>query len=74
MPADPPVQCLVALGLGLVATLLDVVALAAGSAAVSGLVLLCVFAVPASLSTAMLPWWSFTAGAVGFALLLAVGG
>lgn len=74
VPADPPVQCLIALALGLVAALVDVTVLTGGSAAVAGLVLLCVFAVPASLSTAMLPWWSFTAGALGFALLLAVGG
>ena len=72
VPAEHAVQCLVFMGLGVVAALVDLI-VAVGSAAVAGLALLCVFAVPASLSTEMLPWWSFTAGALGFALLLAVG-
>lgn len=71
VPAEHSVQCLIFLGLGFVAALVDVLVVAV-SPAVAGLALLCVFAVPASLSTAMLPWWSFTAGAIGFALLLAV--
>lgn len=74
VPADPSVQCLVCLGLGLVTVLVDVTTVAMGTAAVAGLILLCVFAVPASLATAMLPWWSFMLGAIGFGLLLIVGG
>jgi hypothetical protein len=74
IPADPPLQCLVCLGLGLVAVLVDVIAVATGTPAVAGLVLLCVFAVPASLARALLPWWAFLASAVGFALLLMSGG
>lgn len=72
--ADPPLQCLVALGLGFVAILVDVVAVAAGTPAVAGLVLLCVVAIPASLSPNMLPWWTFAAAAAGFALLLGSAG
>lgn len=71
--ADQAIQCLVSLGLGLVAVIVDAVAVAAGAPAVSGLVLLCVFAIPASLAESMLPWGSFVAGALGFTLLLAYG-
>jgi hypothetical protein len=74
VPADPALQCLVCLGLGLVAVLVDAIAVATRTPAVAGLVLLCVFAVPASLAKAMLPWWAFLAGAAGFALLLTSGG
>ena len=74
VPADTGLSCLVCLGLGLVAVLVDLVAASLGAPAVAGLVLLCVFAVPASLAGAMLPWWSFVAGAGGFALLLSTGG
>ena len=71
VPAEHSVRCLIFLGLGFAAALVDVLVVAV-SPAVAGLALLCLFAVPASLSTEMLPWWSFTAGALGFALLLAV--
>ncbi|GAA2782301.1 DUF3488 and transglutaminase-like domain-containing protein [Saccharopolyspora taberi] len=74
VPAEPQLQCLVCLGLGVVAVFVDVIAVAGGAPAVAGLVLLCVFAIPASLADNMLPWWSFAAGALGFALLLASGG
>lgn len=71
--AEPALQCLVSLGLGLVAVVVDAIVLGFAAPAVSGLVLLCVFAVPASLDGALLPWWSFTLGVLGFALLLATG-
>ncbi|GGI75096.1 hypothetical protein GCM10011581_10130 [Saccharopolyspora subtropica] len=74
VPAEPALQTLLCLGLGLVAVVVDVIAVALRSPAVTGLVLLCVFAIPASLANDMLPWWSFTAGALGYALLLACGG
>lgn len=73
-PADPPLQCLATLGLGLVAVLVDLIVVVFGSPAVAGLVLLCVLAVPASLSGDMLPWWSFAAGGLTFTLLLACRG
>jgi transglutaminase-like putative cysteine protease/predicted tellurium resistance membrane protein TerC len=75
-PVDPTaaVLCLVVIAIGLVAVLVDTLAVAAGTPAACGLVLLCVYAVPASLADKMLPWWSFVLGASSFALLLAVDG
>ncbi|MEU6129055.1 DUF3488 and transglutaminase-like domain-containing protein [Saccharopolyspora sp. NPDC047091] len=74
VPAEPPLQVLLCLGIGVVALLVDVIAVAAAVPAVAGLVLLCVVAIPASLAPNMLPWWTFAAGAAGFALLLACSG
>ncbi|WP_433869641.1 transglutaminase TgpA family protein [Saccharopolyspora sp. CA-218241] len=74
VPAEPALQCLLCLGVGLVAIAVDVIVVGMGAPAVAGLVLLCVFAVPASLAARLLPWWSFALGALGFALLLACGG
>lgn len=76
----PPVDAttemllLITIGLGLVAVVVDAIAVSAGAPAAAGLVLLCVFAVPASVADSMLPWWTFVAGAAGFAGLLAVDG
>ncbi|RKT86066.1 protein of unknown function [Saccharopolyspora antimicrobica] len=72
--AEPSLQTLVCLGLGVVAVIIDVIVVGLRSPAVSGLLLLCVFAIPASLSETMLPWWTFVAGGLGFAVLLASGG
>ncbi|MFR9730831.1 transglutaminaseTgpA domain-containing protein [Saccharopolyspora sp. MS10] len=74
VPVEPPLQVLICLGVGLVALLVDLVAVTVGVPAVAGLVLLCVVAIPASLAPNMLPWWTFAAGAAGFALLLACSG
>lgn len=74
VPESTELLCLVVVTLGLVAVLVELVAVSAAAPAASGLVLLCVLAVPASLSDRLLPWWSFLLGAVGFALLLAVDG
>jgi hypothetical protein len=75
-PVEPttPILCLVVIAIGLVAVLVDALAVAAGTPAASGLVLLCVYAVPASLADEMLPWWSFVLGAGSYALLLWVDG
>jgi transglutaminase-like putative cysteine protease len=72
--ASPAIQALVVLAIGLVAVLVDTLAVAAAAPAASGLVLLCVFAVPASLADEMLPFWTFILGAAAFAMLLAVDG
>lgn len=74
VPAEPPLQALVCLGLGVVVVVVDLIVVGLRSPAVSGLLLLCVFAIPASLADAMLPWWTFVAGGAGFALVLATGG
>lgn len=74
VPPTTPVLCLVVIAIGLVAVLVDTLAVAAGTPAACGLVLLCVYAVPASLADEMLPWWSFVLGASAFAALLAVDG
>jgi transglutaminase-like putative cysteine protease len=74
VPADQPILCLVVIAIGLVAVVVDMLAVEAKAPAASGLVLLCVYAVPASLADEMLPWWSFVLGAAAFATLLAVDG
>lgn len=70
----PPIMCLVTIAMGMVAVLVDTLAVAASAPAATGLVLLCVYAVPASLSDTMLPWWTFLLGSSAFAGLLAVDG
>ncbi|MEU0470844.1 transglutaminaseTgpA domain-containing protein [Amycolatopsis sp. NPDC006131] len=72
--STPPILCLVTIAIGLVAVLVDTLAVAASAPAATGLVLLCVYAVPASLADDMLPWWTFLLGAAAFAGLLAVDG
>ncbi|PSL58039.1 transglutaminase superfamily protein [Saccharothrix carnea] len=74
VPDSPAMRCLVMVAIGLVAILVDTLAVGAAAPAASGLVLLCVFAVPASLADEMLPLWTFVFGAGAFALLLAVDG
>lgn len=74
VPATQAVLCLVVIAIGLVAVLVDTLAVSAGTPAACGLVLLCVYAVPASLADEMLPWWAFVLGAMSFAALLAVDG
>jgi transglutaminase-like putative cysteine protease len=72
--STPPILCLVTIAIGLVAVLVDTLAVAASAPAATGLVLLCVYAVPAALAEDMLPWWTFLLGAGAFAALLAVDG
>ncbi|ACU39591.1 transglutaminaseTgpA domain-containing protein [Actinosynnema mirum] len=74
VPDSPAMRCLVMLAIGVVAVVVDTLAVAAAAPAASGLVLLCVFAVPVSLADEMLPLWIFVLGAAAFALLLAVDG
>ena len=71
---SPAMRCLIMLAMGLVAVLVDTLAVGSAAPAASGLVLLCVFAVPASLADEMLPAWTFVLGAGSFALLLVVDG
>jgi hypothetical protein len=75
-PVDPDqaILCLVLLSMGLVAIAVDTFAVTARVPAAAGLILLCVYAVPASLDDALLPWWSFVLGAGAFTVMLAVDG
>ncbi|WP_127782491.1 DUF3488 and transglutaminase-like domain-containing protein [Rhodococcus sp. X156] len=61
---------LLVLCLGCAAVLVDLLVAGIQTPAVAGLVLLCVVAVPASLSSTLLAWWSFALGALGVLLLL----
>lgn len=72
--ADQAILCLVLLSMGLVAVAVDTLAVTAKVPAAAGLILLCVYAVPASLDEGMLPWWSFVLGAGAFTVMLAVDG
>lgn len=73
-PVEPtaPILCLATIGIGLIAVLVDTIAVAVAAPAAAGLVLLCLYAVPASLADAMLPWWTFVLGAATFAVLIAI--
>ncbi|PXY28026.1 transglutaminase [Prauserella muralis] len=75
-PVEPstPILCLVTIAIGLVAILVDTLAVAAAAPAATGLILLCVYAVPSALAGELLPWWTFAVGAAAFAGLLAVDG
>ncbi|MPY79759.1 MAG: DUF4129 domain-containing protein, partial [Actinophytocola sp.] len=70
--ATAPILCLATIGIGLVAVLVDTIAVTVAAPAASGLVLLCLYAVPASLAEHMLPWWTFVLGAGMFAALIAL--
>ncbi|OQO94072.1 transglutaminase [Saccharomonospora piscinae] len=76
----PPVEataailCLATIAIGLVAIVVDTLVVAAAAPAATGLILLCVYAVPSALADDLLPWWTFVLGAAAFAALLAVDG
>jgi len=72
--ADSPILCLIVLSIGGVAIAVDTLAVTARVPAAAGLILLCVYAVPASLDDQLLPWWSFVLGAAAFTVMLAVDG
>ncbi|MEU6644831.1 DUF3488 and transglutaminase-like domain-containing protein [Saccharomonospora sp. NPDC046836] len=72
--ATTPILCLVTIAIGLVAITVDTLAVAAAAPAATGLLLLCVYAVPSALAEDLLPWWTFALGAASFAALLAADG
>ena len=72
VPESPELICLLVVAFGLVAIVVDTLAVSAAAPATTGLVLVGVIVVPAALSDRLLPWWSFALGALAFALLLAV--
>ena len=72
LPESVELICLVVVAAGLVAVVVDFVAVSVAAPACAGLILLGVITVPIAVSDRMVPWWSFVLGAVGFALLLSV--
>lgn len=72
VPQSTELICLLVVAFGLVAILVDTLAVSAAAPATTGLVLVGVIVVPAALSDRLLPWWSFALGALAFALLLVV--
>lgn len=73
-PSTPQLSFLIALAVGGVALLSDVLVSQFRSPAMTALPLLSLYSVPASISGASLPWFSFAAPAALYALLLAVSG
>ena len=61
-------------GAGLAAIIVDFLIAEAHAPALVALPLLCLYSVPASISETLLPWWTFVAPAVLYAMLLAVSG
>ncbi|WP_283133591.1 transglutaminase TgpA family protein [Rhizohabitans arisaemae] len=74
VPASPGVILLTVGGVGVIALLVDLLAIRLRRAALSGLPLLGLFTVPAAISTAPIGWPVFILGAVGYVVLLVVDG
>jgi len=73
-PTDPSLVLLAAAGVGLVAVVVDTLAVTYRSAALAGVPLLVLYAVPVTVVASGVPWLLFTVGALGWlALLLAEG-
>lgn len=72
--ATDGIRCLIMITVGLVALVVDLLAVTAAAPAATGLLLLCVYAVPSALTSELLPWWTFALGVVAYAALLAVDG
>jgi transglutaminase-like putative cysteine protease len=73
-PSSPELSFLIALALGLAAIIVDFLIAEAHAPALVALPLLCLYSVPASIAETLLPWWTFVAPAVLYAVLLAVSG
>ena len=70
-PTTPALTFLAALALGTTALIVDFLVAEAKAPALVALPLLCLYSVPASISTQSLPWWTFVAPALLYAALLA---
>lgn len=70
-PTTPGLTFLAALALGTTALIVDFLVAEAKAPALVALPLLCLYSVPASISTQALPWWTFVAPALLYAALLA---
>lgn len=73
-PSTPELSFLIALAVGAAAIIVDFLIAEAHAPALVALPLLCLYSVPASIATTMLPWPTFAAPAALYALLLAVSG
>src|SRR4029079_17375522 len=73
-PSSPELSFLIALSLGLAAIIVDFLIAEAHAPALGALPLLCLYSVPASIAETLLPWWTFVAPAILYAMLLAVSG
>lgn len=74
VPSNTGLTLIAVLGVGAVAVVVDLIAVAFGRAAVAGLPLLVLFAVPAAILPGGLGWIPFTFGAAGWLSLLLVEG
>ncbi|RCG32953.1 transglutaminase domain-containing protein [Sphaerisporangium album] len=74
VPSNPGITLLTAGGVGLIAVLVDLLAVRLRRAALAGLPLLALFTVPAAVMTDPLGWPAFILGALGFVGLLAADG
>ena len=73
-PSTPELSFLISLAIGLAAFIADFLVAEAKAPALVALPLLCLYSVPASIASTMLPWYSFAIPAVLYAVLLAVTG
>lgn len=73
-PSTPELSFLIALAVGSAAFIADFLVAEARSPALVALPLLCLYSVPASIASTMLPWYSFAVPAILYAILLAVTG
>ena len=74
VPSRPGLVLLAVLGVGAIAMVVDLLAVALRAAAVAGLPLLLLFAVPAAVLPDGLGWWPFALGAAGWLGLLLTDG
>ncbi|WP_214108203.1 transglutaminase TgpA family protein [Acrocarpospora catenulata] len=74
VPAAPGISLLTAGGIGLIAVLVDLLAVRLRRAALAGLPLLALFTVPAAVLNDPIGWPAFALGALGFVGLLAADG
>ena len=73
-PSTPELSFLIALAVGCAELVADFLVAEAGAPALVALPLLCLYSVPASIATHMLPWYTFVGPAVLYTALLAVTG
>ncbi|WP_029137896.1 transglutaminase family protein [Nakamurella lactea] len=73
-PATVELSFLICLTIGTTALIVDFLVAEARSPALVALPLLCLYSVPASIATELLPWWTFALPAALYALLLAMTG